>query len=312
VVAFLGTLNPSAGDVSVFLPLEQSLLAHSVSDRDRTALFVRYGLAGYLLGAAGTLLAALPDLAERWWAIAPSQAMSAMFVLYAALGLASGAIYRAIDEPPASPDSPRVEPLGASRTTIYRLAALFSIDAFGGGLVVQSILALWLFASFGVSVAGAATLFFWMNVLSAVSQLAAAPLAARIGLVNTMVFTHLPSNLCLVAAAFASSLPLVIALLLARSLLSQLDVPARNSYVMSVVTPAERAAAASLTSVPRSLASGVGPLISGWLLLSSGFGWPLLLGGVLKAVYDIALLAAFRDVRPPQERAARGASAPSR
>jgi len=303
VVAFVGTINPSTGDVSVFLPLEQSLLAHSVGDRDRTALFVRYAVAGYVMGAAGTLLAAVPDLAGQWANVAPASAMQAMFVLYAALGALSGLIYRAIDEPQASPETPPSAPLGPSRSIVYRLAALFSIDAFGSGLVVQSILALWLFQAFGLSVATAASLFFWTNALSAVSLFAAAPIARRIGLVNTMVFTHLPSNLCLIAVPFTSNLTVVMALLLVRSLLSQMDVPTRNSYVMSVVTPAERAAAASVTSVPRSLASGIGPLISGWLVMLSGFGWPLLLAGLLKTGYDLALLAMFRHVQPPEERA---------
>jgi MFS family permease len=302
LVAFVGTLNPSSGDVSVFLPLEQSLLAHSVGDRDRTALFVRYSLAGSLMGAAGTLLAALPDLAQQWWALLPAQVMQGMFVLYAVIGAASGLIYRAIDEPPATHDASKGEPLGPSRAIVYRLAALFSIDAFGGGLIVQSILALWLFQTYGLSVTAAASLFFWINVLSSLSLFAAGPIAARIGLVRTMVFTHLPSNLCLLAIPFTSSLPVVIALLLVRSLLSQMDVPTRNSYVMAVVTPRERAAAASLTSVPRSLASGIGPLISGGLVMLSGFGWPLLLAGLLKSGYDLALLAMFSHVRPPEER----------
>jgi MFS family permease len=309
VVAFIGTINPSTGDVSVFLPLEQSLLAHSVDDRDRTALFVHYSVAGYVMGAAGTLLAAVPDLANQWLGVAPAQAMQAMFVLYAALGAASGLIYRAIDEPQASAETPPSAPLGPSRGIVYRLAALFSIDALGGGLVVQSILALWLFQTFGLSVAVAASLFFWTNILSAVSLFAAAPIARRIGLVNTMVLTHLPSNLCLIAVPFTSNLTVVMALLLVRSLLSQMDVPTRNSYVMSVVTPAERAAAAGVTSVPRSLASGIGPLISGWLVMVSGFGWPLLLAGLLKTGYDLALLAMFRHVRPPEEQPAASASA---
>src|SRR5262249_16198170 len=162
---------------------------------------------------------------------------------------------------------------------VYRLAALFSIDAFGGGLIVQSILALWLFQTYGLSITAAASLFFWINVLSSLSMFAAGPIAARLGLVRTMVFTHLPSILCLFATPFPSSLPVVIALLLVRSLLSQMDVPTRNSYVMAVVTPRERAAAASLTSVPRSLASGIGPLISGGLVMLSGLAWPLLLAG---------------------------------
>src|SRR5262245_19065256 len=303
LVAFVGTMNPASGDVSVFLPLEQSLLAHSVGDRDRTALFVRYSLAGSLMGAAGTLLAALPDLAFQWWALMPAQVMQGMFVLYAAIGAASGMIYRAIDEPPSTHDAAKSEPLGPSRAIVYRLAALFSIDAFGGGLIVQSILVLWLFQTYCLSMTAAASLFFWINVLSSLSMFAAGPMAARIGLVRTMVFTHLPSILCLIAIPLPSSVPLVIALLLVRSMLSQVDVPTRTSYVMAVVTPRERAAAASLTSVPRSLASGIGPLISGGLVMLSGFAWPLLLAGLFKGAYDLALLGMFSHVRPPEERA---------
>ena len=302
LIAFVGTINPSTGDVSVFLPLEQSLLAQSVSDRDRTALFVRYSLAGSLMGAAGTLLAALPDIVVGWWGATPLQVMQGLFLLYAVIGLASAMIYRRIDEPRAAHSLARGEPLGPSRKVVYRLAALFSIDAFAGGLIVQSMLALWLFQVFGMSVAEAANLFFWSNLLSAVSYLAAVPLANRIGLIRTMVFTHLPSSLCLVAIPFVSSLPVVVGLLLLRSLLSQMDVPTRNSYVMAVVTPGERAAAASLTSVPRSLASGIGPVISGYLIMLSGFGWLLLIAGLLKIGYDLALLAMFSHVRPPEER----------
>jgi MFS family permease len=302
LIAFVGTINPSTGDVSVFLPLEQSLLAQSVSDRDRTALFVRYSLVGSLMGAAGTLLAALPDIVVGWWGATPLQVMQGLFLLYAVIGFASAMIYRRIDEPHPVHSLTRGEPLGPSRKVVYRLAALFSIDAFAGGLIVQSMLALWLFQVFGMSVAEAANLFFWSNLLSAVSYLAAVPLANRIGLIRTMVFTHLPSSLCLVAIPFVSSLPVVVGLLLLRSLLSQMDVPTRNSYVMAVVTPGERAAAASLTSVPRSLASGIGPVISGYLIMLSGFGWLLLIAGLLKIGYDLALLAMFSHVRPPEER----------
>ena len=299
-VAFVGTLNPSSGDVSVFLPIEQSLLAQSVGDEDRTALFAHYGLAGSLMGAAGTLLAALPDLAAGSLGVTPLGAMQALFVLYAAIGAIAAWVYRGIDEP-AHHERPMVEPLGPSRGIVYRLAALFSIDAFSGGLLVQSLLALWLFQTFGISVAAVASVFFWTSILSALSLLAAVPIARRIGLVRTMVFTHLPSNFCLLAIPFVSDLGVVIALLLLRSALSQMDVPTRNSYVMAVVTPPERPAAASVTSVPRSLASALGPVIAGWLFSVSTFGWPLLLCGLLKSGYDVALLLMFSHVRPPEE-----------
>ena len=300
VIAFVGTLNPSSGDVSVFLPLEHALLAGGVAGHDRTALFARYSLVGSLLGAAGTLLAALPELAASW-GVAPLAAFKAMFVLYALGGLITALIYRQLGRAEVIDGGPPPSALGPSRRVVYQLAALFSLDAFAGGLVVQSLLALWLFQTFGLSLAVTAQLFFWSGLLTAVSYLAAAPLARRIGLINTMVFTHLPANLCLIAVPFAAELWQAIALLLLRSLLSQMDVPTRTSYVMAVVTPAERQAAASLTAVPRSLASALGPSLAGWMLGAATFAWPLLLAGALKIVYDLALLARFRHIRPPEE-----------
>jgi hypothetical protein len=160
---------------------------------------------------------------------------------------------------------------------------------------------LWLLKTFDLSVARTANLFFWTNLLAAGSYLLAPPLARRIGLIKTMVFTHLPSNLCLIAIPFTSDVRLVVGLLLVRSLLSQMDVPARGSYVMAVVTPPERAAAAAITSVPRSLAAAISPTIAGYLLTVSAFGWPLLIGGVVKSIYDLVLLGMFQHLRPPEE-----------
>jgi MFS family permease len=302
VVAFVGTMNPSAGDVSLFLPLEQSLLAHVTEDRRRTAAFGRYSLVGSLLGAAGALAAGLPDLAAHALGWPTLTSLRAAFLLYAAFGLLSFTLYRRLPldlEAAAGGGSGRLD---RSRGIVLRLAALFSLDSFAGGLVVQSLLALYLFQRFDLSLAAAATIFFWMNLLSAFSYPVAVRLAGRFGLVNTMVFTHLPANLCLMAVPFAPSLPPALALLFMRSALSQMDVPARTSYVMAVVTPAERAAAASITNVPRSLASAAGPALAGWLLTISAFGWPLLACGALKSTYDLLLLAMFRHVRPPEER----------
>ena len=302
LVGFVGTLNPSSGDASVFLPLEQSLLAHSVEARDRTALFARYSFAGSVMGAVGALVAAVPDLASEWFGVTPIRAMQAMFLLYAAIGLATAAIYRRISDIDHGVKRETTAALGPSRSIVYRLTVLFSVDAFGGGFFVQSILALWLLQKFDLSVPVAANIFFGANLLAAASYLAAVPIARRIGLVNTMVFTHLPSSLCLVLIPFLPNLGGVIALLMVRSVLSQMDVPTRTSYVMAVVTPAERPAAASLTSVPRSLAAAASPLIAGYLITVSSFGWPLLIGGAVKIGYDLALLAMFRHIRPPEER----------
>src|SRR4051794_17042858 len=246
LVAFIGTLNPSAGDVSLFLPLEQARLAHTAADRDRTALFARYSLVGSLAGALGALGASLPQLLGGVLPGGLGTALEAAFLLYAALGLASLLLYRRL--PPEAPDpAAPAQPLRKSRRVVLTLAALFGVDAFAGGLVVQSLLALWLLERFGLSLAATGAVFFWSGLLSAASYLAAVPLARRIGLVNTMVFTHLPANVCLVLVPFAPSLGVAVALLLVRSALSQMDVPTRTSYVMAVVEPGERAAAASVT-----------------------------------------------------------------
>jgi predicted MFS family arabinose efflux permease len=192
-------------------------------------------------------------------------------------------------------------PLDKSKRMVYTLAAVFSLDAFAGGFAVQSLLALWLFQRFELSIVTAGTIFFWTGILSAFSQLAAARLARRIGLINTMVFTHLPSNVFLILVPLMPTLPLALLCLMLRFALSQMDVPARTSYVMAVVTPGERPAAASLTAVPRSLAASISPMFAGWLLTLSPFGWPLIICGGLKIVYDLLLLAMFRRVRPPEE-----------
>jgi MFS family permease len=301
IIAVVGTLNPSSGDVSVFLPLEQSLLAHVVEDKRRTALFARYSLVGALVGAVGALFAAAPDLAVKWLHVDSRSALQAMFVLYGLIGLASAIVYRKLPASPTTEARAPAAPLGKSRRIVFTLAALFSLDAFGGGFVVQSMVALWLFERFELSTAVAGTIFFWSGVFSAFSYLVAVRIAKKIGLVNTMVFTHLPANLMLVAIPFVPQLGWVIVLLLARSALSQMDVPTRGSYVMAVVTPAERPAAASITSVPRSLASALSPLLAGAMLAVSTFGWPLLIAGLTKIVYDLSLLAMFRAVRPPEE-----------
>jgi len=301
LIAFIGTMNPSPGDVSLFYPLEQALLAESVPPAQRTATFAIYSLIGSLVAALGALAAALPELLQAWLDLDRLKALQAMFALYTILGLFTYYLYRRL---PARLDRDRgtkKQALGPSRRVVFTLAALFSIDSFGGGLIVQSLLALWLFERFGLSLAAAGAIFFWMGCFTAISYLAAVKLSRRIGLVRTMVFTHLLANFCAIALPFAPNLSVAVALLLIRAALSQMDVPTRSSYVMAVVTPEERAAAASITALPRSLASAVAPLFSGWLFALSPFGWPLVAGGALKAIYDLLLLAMFRRHKPPEE-----------
>ena len=299
LVAFVGTINPSAGDLGVLVPLEHAVLAHSATDERRTHIFARYSLIGALCTAAGSLAASLPDFLVS----AGSTRLTAfrlMFYAYAALGVLSAALYRHVPHAQAEEKPPQA-PLGPSRATVYKLAALFSVDAFAGGFVAQSLLVLWLFERFDLSLSAAGLFFFWSSTLSAFSYPVAAWLAKRVGLVNTMVFTHIPSSVFLILAAFSPNLYVALGLLLLRSALSQMDVPTRTSYVMAVVTPAERPAAASVTAVPRSLASAISPAISGALLMTAFSGLPLVICGTLKIAYDLALLFSFRHVKPPEE-----------
>jgi MFS family permease len=293
-IAVVGTLNPSSGDVSVFLPLEHALLAKLSPDARRTGWFARYSLVGALLGAAGALLAGAPQLVVRFTAVSMHAALQAMFVLYALLGVASACVYRRLPAGPQQLRETPAAPLVEGKRVVYTLAALFSIDALGGGFIVQSMLALWLFERFALSTITAGVIFFWTGVFAAFSYLVAVRIAKRIGLVYTMVLTHLPSNVLLILVAFAPDLATSVALLIVRSALSQMDVPTRSSFVMAVVPPVERAAAASVTSVPRSLAAAASPLLAGYLLGVSTFGWPLVIAGALKIVYDVLLLALFR------------------
>jgi MFS family permease len=301
VIAFVGTMNPTSGDASVFLPLEQTVLTQTVEPRRRTALFARYSLIGSVAGALGVLAAAGPDLVVKWTGCTPVGAMQAMFGLYAVLGITSLLLYRLLSPAIEATYEAPPAPLQQSRKLVYGMAALFGMDSFGTGFLVQSLLALWLYQAFAISVTTAATILFWSSICSAISYLVAVPIAARIGLINTMVFTHLPSNILLILIPFAPDLTTAIGLLLARSALSQMDVPTRSSYVMAVVTPAERPAAASVTAVPKMFAWAAGSMISGYLLTLSTFGWPLLIAGMVKGTYDILLLIKFQKVRPPEE-----------
>ena len=297
IVAVAGTLNPSSGDVSLFLPTEQAALAHTADGPARTLAFAWYNLAGSLAGALGALLSGVPAFLSSHRHLSLLTAERTVFLFYGACAVATALVYRSLS--PAvevhAAQQPR-HPLAESRQVVLKLAALFSLDAFGGGFVVQSLLVLWLYRRFHLDQRTAAAVFFAAGTLSAFSQILSPRVAARIGLIRTMVYTHLPANIFLIVAGLAPSASLSILFLLLRMAVSQMDVPARQAFVMAVVPPEERTAAASVTNVPRSLAAGLAPLLAGALLAKTTFGWPLVIGGALKAVYDVLLLWQFRSV----------------
>jgi MFS family permease len=302
VVAVVGTLNPSAGDVSLFLPVEQAALAEAAEPGDLTAMFALYNVAGATAGAFGALASGVPAIlaARHGWALAP--ALRSGFVAYSIIAVIAFAVYRRLSPAIEVERQPaKSAPLAKSRAIVLRLSALFSLDSLGGGFVIQSLLALWLFRRFNLSVQVAGTFFFAAGLLSSFSQFISSALAARFGRINTMVFSHLPSNAMLIIAALMPTPGLAMAFLLLRFSTSQMDVPARQSYVMAVVPPEERAAAATVTNVPRSLAAALAPLPAGAMLNHSSFGWPLICAGALKTIYDIALLIQFRAVKPSDE-----------
>jgi MFS family permease len=298
----VGTLNPSAGDVSLFLPLEQAALAETVTTKDLTRLFAIYNVAGASAGAFGALLSGLPTLIASHLGSDITAAQRSSFVIYSAIALIVASIYRSLSRAVEVAPSPvHRGPLTQSRGIVLRLASLFSLDAFSGGFVIQSLLALWLFRRFSMSVGAVGMFFFAANLLASLSQFASAALVARIGRIRTMVYTHLPSNAFLMLAALMPNVTLTMAFLLLRSSLSQMDVPARQSYVMAMVPPEERAVAASVTNVPRSLTTALAPLPAGLMLDASTFGWPLICAATLKTAYDILLLIQFGSIKPVDE-----------
>jgi MFS family permease len=289
VVGFVGTLNPSGGDVSLFLPTEQAVLADLTETGRRPRRFAIYNLAAALTAAAGALASALPEklATANGWDVATIERLS--FLVYVATAIGAGLAYRGLRGQVALA-SPR-RGLHRSRSIVIRLSALFALDSAGGGFAVQSLLVLYLDLRFGLSPAATGATLAAAGVLTAFSQLASARLAGRLGLVRTMVFTHLPANVFLILAGIVPSAPLAVTFLLLRAALSQMDVPARQALVMRLVDPDERAAAASVTNVPRSLATAATPALAGLMLDHTSFGWPLVIGGAMKALYDLLLLA---------------------
>jgi MFS family permease len=307
LAATIGVISPSGNEVGPFLAVEQASLSQTIADRARTRVFAWFNLTGSFATAAGALVGGGVAGTLIATGRAPVDAYRFVIVLYACLGLVLAVLFWRVSplvEIAQAPDVSVSRRLGLhrSRSIVARLSALFALDAFGGGLVVQSLVAYWFHLRFGADVAVLGAVFFGANLLAGISALAAVWIADRIGLVRTMVFTHLPSNVLLVAVPLMPTLPLAIIVLLARFSISQMDVPTRQSYTMAVVDPDERSAAAGVTGIARSLGASVSPLIAAPLFgVASLAAVPFLLAGGLKIGYDILLYRGFRSLRPEHE-----------
>ena len=297
VAGTIGVISPSGNEVGPFLPIEQAALAHVVPSDARTAVFAWYTLAGSLATAAGSLCGGVLSQALQRTAATPLASYRVVVLLYAALGAVLALLFTRLS-PATEVAAPQATTaafgIGRSRAVVLRLSGLFALDAFAGGFVIQSFAAYWFYLRFGVNPATLGMIFFWANVFAGVSALLASRLAARFGLVKTMVFTHLPSNVLLILVPLMPTLPLAVLVLLARFSISQMDVPTRQSYVMAVVRPEERSAAAGITGVARTTGAAIAPVFAGWMFARPSLvSVPFFIAGTLKIVYDLLLYRGF-------------------
>ncbi len=313
VAAIIGVISPSGNEIGPFLSIEQAALSQIVPDMERTRVFAWYALVGSLATAAGALGGGALAQALQSAGMAPLVSYRLIVLVYSVLGLLLGVLFGRLS-PSVEVQTPRavtVRPRGIpvrlglhhSGSIVFKLSALFALDAFAGGLIVQSLLAYWFVERYGVDPGALGAIFFGANLLAGISALAAARVAARIGLINTMVVTHIPSNMLLMLVPLMPNLPLAIGVLLARFAISQMDVPTRQSYTMAVVEPDERSAASGITTIARSIGSAISPTLTGTLLGASLLNLPFYFCGGLKIVYDLALYYSFRSLKPPEEKA---------
>jgi MFS family permease len=314
LASLTGALSTDVVESGPFTSLEQPMLAVGLAGGRKVAGFGLYNAVATAAGSLGALAAGLPRLLQRWWPSAPGdQRYFLVFVPVALAGaLVAARLSPAVEAPPAAdPAMRRHSPVGRSRPVIYRLCGLFALDSLGGGFVIQAFVAYWLSTRFGAPVGVIGLVFFASGLLQAVSFLAAIRLSERFGLLRTMVFTHLPSNLLLIAVAFAPSLGWAAGLWLARVTLSQMDIPARQAYVMALVDPAEQTGAAAYTNTARYLTRPLGPVLAA-ASQSLALGLPFLLAGIIKTGYDIALWRWFRTVPLPGSRGGGSVPPPDR
>ena len=311
VAGTIGVISPSGNEVGPFLSIEQAALSHVVSDRARTEVFAWYTLTGSLATAMGALFGGVLSQALQKSSTVPVAGYRAVVVLYAALGLVLAFLFTRVSrdaeaspsEASASGGPKRWLGIHTSRHVVAKLSGLFTVDAFAGGFVVQSFAAYWFYLRFGVNPATLGAIFFWANILSGISALLASRLAARFGLIRTMVLTHLPSNVLLLLVPLMPNLKLAVLALLLRFSISQMDVPTRQSYTMAVVSPEERSAAAGITGVARTTGAAISPLFVGFLFARPALiNVPFFIAGTLKIVYDLLLYKEFISMKPPEEK----------
>jgi MFS family permease len=304
--AIIGVISPSGNEIGPFLSVEQASLTQLVPDRARTRIFAWYNLAGSFATATGALAGGwlAQGLQHNGWAAIESYrvvlmgyAVGGFLLLLLFFNLTSS-----IEVKMELDTARRVLGLHRSRNVVFKLSSLFALDAFAGGLLVQSLMAFWFHIRFGVEAGVLGSIFFGANILAGFSALLAVPIARRFGLINTMVFTHIPSNILLMLVPLMPTLPLAVANVLLRFSISQMDVPTRQSYTMAVVAPDERSAASGVTSIARSLGASISPALTGWLIsIPVLFSAPFFLSGGLKIIYDLLLYREFRAVKPPEE-----------
>src|SRR5689334_19543778 len=306
LIAFLGMLNGMGSDRSPAFALEQATIPGLVSDQKRTWALAWYSVVLDASGAVGALAAGVPIAAQKWWSMDLARSYRYLFIGYAAISVLTALLYLLLSpdvevRQAGAPPGQRVAVSPETKSTIKRISALFAIDAFGGGFLTDALVSYWFFRRFGIAESQLALLFFTVHVLNALSHLGAAWLARRIGLIKTMVFTHLPSSMFLIAAAFMPSPRWAIVLFLLRESLVEMDVPTRQSYVAAVVQPEERTFAAGVTNLVRNGAWAAASAVAGVFMQQVAFAAPLLLGGGLKIIYDGLLWRAFRHLAPPEE-----------
>ena len=306
LAAIVGVISPSGGEIGPFLSIEQAALTQLLPDKQRTGVFAWYNLVGSFATALGALAGGWLSGALQASGSTPADSYQAVIIGYALAGVVLLLFFvllsRRVEAVPATATAKRRLGLHKSRGIVMKLSALFALDAFGGAFVVQSIMAYWFFVKFGVDARVLGSIFFGANILAGISALLAARIAARFGLINTMVFTHIPSNILLILVPLMPTLPLAIAVLLVRFSISQMDVPTRQSYTIAVVEPDERSAASGVTTIARSVGAAISPALTGLLLANPALlSLPFFIAGTLKIIYDLLLYRSFLAVKPPEE-----------